>query len=387
MSDGRESPHVIVIGAGIVGAATAYYLTRAGARVTVIEAQTPSAGATGASDGAVSVASKRPGPMMKLAREARDLYLRLVDDGIMAGVFSRRSTFLFARSQHEMDLLESQRICLIGAGEQAEPLTRTQLLRKVPGLSEQVLGGLEVPHDGHAIGYQVVSRFLSGGDIVPSRFTPVRRLSVVGDRVVGVELVDGVLLSADRVVLAAGLGSGALIGLDGILIPRKGQLIITDRAVASGPALLGPLMSAGYLAAKRTTSPGQRAINLVIDPLQTGQFLIGSSREEGLTDQQTDASTVAQILRDALEVYPALARQRVIRTFAGVRATTQDGLPIVGMHPGVKGLVVATAMQGDGICLGPLVGAAAARLACDQEPVTDLAALSPKRFAPMSIAS
>lgn len=387
MSDGRESPHVIVIGAGIVGAATAYYLTRAGARVTLIEAQTPSAGATGASDGAVSVASKRPGPMMKLAREARDLYLRLVDDGIMAGVFSRRSTFLFARSQHEMDLLESQRICLIGAGEQAEPLTRTQLLRKVPGLSEQVLGGLEVPHDGHAIGYQVVSRFLSGGDIVPRRFTPVRRLSVVGDRVVGVELVDGVRLSADRVVLAAGLGSGALIDLDGILIPRKGQLIVTDRASASGPALLGPLMSAGYLAAKRTTSPGQRAINLVIDPLQTGQFLIGSSREEGLTDQQTDASTVAQILRDALEVYPALARQRVIRTFAGVRATTQDGLPIVGMHPSVKGLVVATAMQGDGICLGPLVGAAAARLACDQEPVTDLAALSPKRFAPMRVAS
>lgn len=386
MSDGRESPHVIVIGAGIVGAATAYYLTRAGARVTVIEAETPSAGATGASDGAVSVASKRPGPMMKLAREARDLYLRLVDDGIMAGVFSRRSTFLFARSEQEVTLLESQRICLTGEGEQAQPLTRAELLRKIPGLGDQVMGGLEVPHDGHAIGYQVVSRLLAGGDIVPRRFTSVRRLSVVGDKVVGVELDEGVLV-ADRVVLAAGLGSASLVDLAGILIPRKGQLIVTDRASSSGPAMLGPLMSAGYLAAKRTTSPGQRAINLVIDPLQTGQFLIGSSREEGLTDCQTDASTVAQILRDALEVYPSLARQRVIRTFAGVRATTQDGLPIVGMHPSIKGLVIATALQGDGICLGPLVGAAAARLACDKEPVTDLSALSPQRFSPMSIAS
>lgn len=386
MSVARESPHVIVIGAGIVGAATAYYLSRAGARVTVLEAETPSAGATGASDGAVSVASKRPGPMMKLAREARDLYLRLVDDGVMAGVFSRRSTFLFARTEQEVTLLESQRICLVNEGESAEPLTRAELLRKIPGLSSQVLGGLEVPHDGHAIGYQVVSRLLTRGDIVPRRFTSVKRLVVAGDRVVGVETDEGVL-AADRVVLAAGLGSGSLVGLGGILIPRKGQLIVTDRASASGPAMLGPLMSAGYLAAKRTTSPGQRAINLVIDPLQTGQFLIGSSREEGLTDRQTDASTVAQILRDALEVYPALARQRVIRTFAGVRATTQDGLPIVGMHPSIKGLVIATALQGDGICLGPLVGAAAARLACDQEPTTDLSALSPKRFAPMSIAS
>jgi glycine/D-amino acid oxidase-like deaminating enzyme len=308
-------PHVVIVGAGIVGAATAYYLSLAGARVTLLDAQ------------------------------GRDL---------------------------------------ANAGEFTVALTRSELLNRIPGLGDRVLAGLKVPHDGHAIGYQVVNRLLAAAGITVRRNTPVRRLSVAHGRVIGVETDAGRLL-ADRVVAAAGIDSGPLLGLIGVMIPRKGQLIVTDRAAVGGAAFPGPLMSAGYLAAKRATVPGQSSVNLVIDPLATGQFLIGSSREEGLTDRQTDVITVSAILREALEVYPALARQRVVRTFAGIRATTSDGLPIIGRHPTLEGLIMATAMQGDGICLGPLVGGAVARLACDLEPTQDLSALSPMRFPMASI--
>ena len=143
-------------------------------------------------------------------------------------------------------------------------------------------------------------------------------------------------------VVAAGLGSGRLMELDDVLIPRQGQLIVTDRAVVRGAALPGPLMSARYLVAKRAATPGRSGVSLVIDPLRTGQFLIGSSREDDCADRQTDANTVAAILRDALDVYPALAQRRVIRTFAGVRTATRDGLPIIGRHPQLAGLVIAT---------------------------------------------
>lgn len=375
----RPLPHVVVIGAGIVGAATAFYLTRAGARVTVLEADSPSAGATGASDGAVSVASKRPGTMMGLAREARDLYAQLVSDGVLTDLFHTRPTYLFARSAAEVALIDSQGRDLASQGELILPLSRHDLLQRIPGLGASVLAGLKVPRDGHAIGYQVVNRLFSCANVVPRHHTPVHRLVVLNGRVTGVQSSAG-LIPADVVVVAAGFESSALLGLDDVLIPRKGQLIITDRAAAGVAAFPGPLMSAGYLAAKRATSPGQNTVNLVIDPLRTGQFLIGSSREAGLTDRQTDIRTVSAILREALDVYPALARQRVIRTFAGIRATTRDGLPIVGRHPTLDGLIIATGMQGDGICLGPLLGAAVARLACDREPEQDLNALSPRRF-------
>ena len=379
MPAAQKTHHVVVVGAGIVGAATAFYLTRTGVRVTVVDAQTPAAGASGASDGAVSVATKRPGPMMRLARQARSLYGALERDGVLSGLFHPRSTYLFARSAEEVALLESHGADLAAAGERVIPLSRSDLLKRVPGFGAAILAGLEVPGDGHAIGYQVVNRLLAQAGIGVSRHCPVRRLTVVQGRVVGVE-TDDRQIAADTVVVAAGLGSSQLMALDDVLIPRKGQLIVTDRAVADGAALPGPLMSARYLVAKRAIAPGRSGVSLVIDPLRTGQFLIGSSREEDRADRQTDASTVAAILRDALDVYPALARRRVIRTFAGVRTATRDGLPIIGRHPQLGGLVIATGFEGDGICLGPLMGAATARLACDREPEIDIGLLSPQRF-------
>jgi glycine/D-amino acid oxidase-like deaminating enzyme len=383
MASPRILPHVVVVGAGIVGAATAYYLQQAGATVTIVDARTPSAGATGASDGAVSVATKRPGPMMRLALEARTLYRSLTRDGVLAGLFHTRPTYLFARTAEEASLLHKHGDDLEREGERVVPMTRKELLQQVPGLGTSILSALEAPDDGHALGYQIVNRLLARAGIEPRRYAEVRRLTVAQGRVVGVE-TDTDRIAADMVVVAAGLGSGGLIGLDDILIPRKGQLVVTDRAVANGAALPGPLMSAAYLAAKRAikpvASPESGAVSLVIDPLRTGQFLIGSSREEGRGDRQTDAPTVAAILREALDVYPPIARQRVIRTFAGVRTATRDGLPIVGRHPQLAGLVVATGFEGDGICLGPLMGAAAARLACGYEPEFDIAALSPERF-------
>ena len=269
MTRSTSLPHVVIVGAGIVGAATAYYLSRAGARVTLLDAQTPSSGATGASDGAVSVASKRPGAMMRLAREARDLYAQLVKDEVLAGAFHSRPTYLFARTPEEVTLIHTQGKDLASEGEPTIALTRAELLNRIPGLGERVLAGLKVPQDGHAIGYQVVNRLLAAAQVAPHRHTPVRRLAVAHGRVIGVETDAGRIL-ADRVVVAAGIDSGPLLGLSEVMIPRKGQLIVTDRAAMGGAAFPGPLMSAGYLAAKRATVPGQSSVNLVIDPLATG---------------------------------------------------------------------------------------------------------------------
>jgi glycine/D-amino acid oxidase-like deaminating enzyme len=379
MSSTHALPHVVVVGAGIVGASTAYYLTQAGVGVTVLDAATPAAGASGASDGAVSVATKRPGPMMRLARRARALYGSLASEGVLSELFHIRSTYLFARTDEEVSLLAQHGNDLSQEGERVLSLSRGELLRRIPGLGANVLAGLEAPDDGHALGYQIVNRLFARANIVPRRYAAVRRLTVVGDRVVGVE-TDTDRIAADAVVIAAGLGSNRFLGVDDVLIPRKGQLVVTDRAVPVGAALPGPLMSASYLAAKRAIKPTRSGVSLVIDPLRTGQFLIGSSREEACDDLETNAPTVAAILREALEVYPPIARQRVIRTFAGVRTATRDGLPIIGRHPYLDGLVIATGFEGDGICLGPLMGAAAACLARGSETEIDIAALSPARF-------
>jgi glycine/D-amino acid oxidase-like deaminating enzyme len=79
------SAHILIVGAGIVGASAAYFLRQAGCAVTVLDAATPAAGASGASDGLVSVGSKKPGFLMNIARHARDFYVEMERDGLVRG--------------------------------------------------------------------------------------------------------------------------------------------------------------------------------------------------------------------------------------------------------------------------------------------------------------
>lgn len=374
-----SSIHVAVIGAGIVGAAAAHFLAAAGARVTLLDASGPAAGATGASDGAVSVASKRPGPMMDLARHARAFYARCEQDGLFRGLFHRRSTFLVARTALEAELVARHGADLAVAGERVVEIDHATLLERIPGLGTSVCAALEIPDDGHALGYEITERLLHRGRIEIRRDAPASEIVMQAGRVAGVAIRDE-LLAADAVLVAAGIGSARLLGLGEILIPRKGQMIVTDRACAAGPAIDGHLMAASYLAAKRGIVRDNAHIGLVIDPLMTGQFLIGGSREDHRSDHTTDAATIAAILREALDLYPPLAGRRVLRSFAGVRTASRDGLPIVGLHPHREGVVIATGFEGDGICLGPFMGACAARLLLGEKPEADLSALTPQRF-------
>lgn len=375
-----SSFHVAVVGTGIVGASAAHFLAEAGAKVTLLDASGPAAGATGASDGAVSVASKRPGPMMDFARHARAFYVRCETDGLFRGLFQRRSTFLVARTAIEADLVAQHGADLAAAGERVLDIDRASLLERIPGLGASVCAALEIPDDGHALGYEITQRLLQRSrDVVVRRDAPVSEIVTKAGRATGVAVRQDVL-AADAVLVAAGIGSTQLLGLGDILIPRKGQMVVTDRAQAGRPAIDGHLMAASYLAAKRGIVRDNAHIGLVIDPLVTGQFLIGGSREDHRSDHGTDAATIAAIVRDALDLYPPLAERRVLRSFAGVRTASRDGLPIVGRHPRQDGVTIATGFEGDGICLGPFMGACAARLILGESPGLDLSLLSPQRF-------
>ncbi len=228
MPVGRPFPHVVVIGAGIVGAATAFFLSRAGAKVTVLDAQTPSAGATGASDGAVSVASKRPGVMMQLARQARDLYAQLVREDVLTDQFHTRPTYLFARSDLEVAVIAAQQRDLDSQGEATLWLDRAMLMRRAPGLGASVLAGLKVPKDGHAIGYQITHRLLSCANVVPLRHTPALDLVLSGNRVIGVETAGGRIL-ADTVIEQI-----AVITVDA----QENRLQLQSKPVARLPELI-----------------------------------------------------------------------------------------------------------------------------------------------------
>ncbi|MCC0014001.1 MAG: FAD-binding oxidoreductase [Hoeflea sp.] len=388
----RTPSTVIVVGSGIVGAGTAYFLAKRGVAVQLLDAAAPAAEATGAADGAVSVASKRPGPMMQAALAGVALYRELAQAGLFADIFKTRSTFIIASSNEECTVLTSHADALAGAGVRVERLGAAMLRERFPALSSNAMMAVEVHDEGHAIGYQIVHRLLTASGTLVSRRTPVEGLVTAPDgrRIVAIATPQG-NIHADAVVIAAGNGSGKLLGLEQILTPRKGQLLITERAPALNAAMAGSIMSGRYLLSKGSQPAGNgkpaRGLGLVIDPLSTGQFLIGGTREDHGDRRTNDIDAVSHILADAVALVPELAGVRLLRSFAGVRTAVADSLPLIGRVPGLENAYVATGFEGDGICLGPITGKVMSELVCGESPCIDIAPFDPARFPRLGVAA
>ena len=369
---------VAIAGAGIVGASIAWHLAQAGLRVAVIDAVGPAAAASGASDGAVSVASKKPGPLARLA-SASLLYTRdLAGQGLLAGAFHARPSYVFGQGDAEIAALDA---LIDKLAQIAGPVrvTGDGGAGALPGLGAAVERLVTLDGEGHMPGHKAVRAYLAA-----PRITPVWPARICGleadDAGVTIDLGDR-RLRAGHLVAALGVSTPALFPALPVQ-PRAGQLFVTDRGPAG--ALAGSLTAAAYLVAK-TDAPGVLPLPpVVIDPLITGQFLIGSSREDHADPNLVDFATLRQLMRRAVDAFPALAERRVIRAFAGIRAAVADSLPIVGPLPGAPRITIATGFEGDGICLSALIGREVARMVQGLAPTdalaADLAALTPARF-------
>ena len=377
----------IIAGAGIVGASIAWHAARKGLKIAIIDASGPAAAASGASDGAVSVATKRPGVMAALAGASLSYCADLAEQAqVLNGVFHTRPSYLFARIDAEAEALDRLTEMLSDQGLPVDVMRDGVAENSsVPGLGESVARVLELSGEGHMLGYEATRAFLEASGAEghwPCRLDAFETTK------------DGVILKtsagemrADRLVLATGMGTANLMP-DLPLMARSGQLIITDRVVGNDwPGLPGPLTSAAYLLDKTARALPETLAPVVIDPLATGQLLIGSSREGGGTEDQTDFHMARRILISGVASLPALARRRVIRVFAGVRTATGDGFPIVGELPDMPNVFLATGFEGDGIGLAPLIGREVAGMLTGEGAMAEVNALSPMRFTRQKVAS
>ncbi len=389
MASAARPRSIVIIGAGIVGVSAGYFLAGTGHAVTVLDAIGPAGGPTGASDGAVSVASKTPGPMMRLAIAGVATYRELSRAGVLAGDFIARPTFIVAANAAEEAVLARHAASLEAAGIAVTRLTKADIQQRVPALAADVVAVLAVHDEGHAIGYRIVHRLAAAAGlriVRGARVTALRR-DGSGGAVTGV-IAGAEAYEADAVIIAAGVASAALAGLGDVIRPRKGQLIVTERRGRGAPAMPGSLMSSRYLVSKGV-QPSERPVagrsfGLVIDPLATGQLLIGGTREDSGEAGETDLAAVQRLLGEAVQLCPSVAALRVLRVFAGVRAATADGLPLVGALPGADNCWIAAGFEGDGICLGPLIGRTLAQLVRGEAPTADVSMLDSRRFAPQT---
>ncbi len=366
---------VAIVGAGIVGAACAARLAEAGRSVLVLDRRGPASGATAAGMGHIVVMDGHP-VQLELTALSRRLWDAQASRMPPAIEHQRCGTLWVAAEDSEMeDALRKQRT-FAEHGVDATTLTSRALARAEPHLRPGLAGALQVT--GDSVIYQpnatrwLLDRAVRAGATLRIPAT----VEHVEDGVV--ELADGRALRAEHVVVAAGTGTAPMLGtrrLDDAIVPRKGHLAITARTRTT---CRHQLVELGYTRSAHGHATESVAFNL--QPRRTGQVLVGSSRQYGVDDDGVDPGIVGRMLRRALEFMPALRHVPVLRTWAGFRPATRDGLPLVGALRGDPRTVLAAGHEGLGITTSLGTAALVEAIVRGLRPPMPLGPLSPERL-------
>jgi glycine/D-amino acid oxidase-like deaminating enzyme len=315
---------VLIVGAGIVGAACAAELAARGLRVRVLDDHGIGGGATAAGMGHIVVMHDSPAEFA-LSRYSRDLWLALAPQLRERDAFSRCGTLWVAEDDEEWQAACAMHDAFAAQGVASQLLDAAALRECEPALAHGMAGGLLIEQDSIVYAPSVTQWLLN---MSPA----AARIDVrLGARVVAVDthavtLANGERIEAAHVIVANGIGASELVrSLP--LQPKKGHLLITDRY----PGLIRhELLELGYIKSAHHATGTSVAFNA--QPRPTGQLLIGSSRQFDTTDPAVEMPVLAQMLRRASRYLPQLPKLNGIRAWTGFRAATPDGLPLIGRY-------------------------------------------------------
>ena len=355
----NRNPDVIVIGAGIVGAACTDALAADGLAVLVVEAGVVVGGATAAGMGHVVVMDDSE-PQFALTKYSRGLWDALLPDLPSDCEVQRCGTLWVAADAEELEAVRRKEASYRSHGVGVEVLDPVALAVAEPNLRPGLAGGLRVPGDS-VVYPPAVARWLL--DRARGRGAEVRTgAAVAAIDGAGVRLADGTTVAAGRVVNAAGIAAGVLTpGLP--VKARKGHLVITDRCPGFARH---QLIELGYLKSAAGVATDSVAFN--IQPRRTGQMLLGSSRQSGDETEAVDHGILGRMIRRGLEYLPGLSRLPALRVWTGFRAATPDKLPLIGPVPGNGRVWLAAGHEGLGITTSLGTGALLADLMQGRTP-------------------
>ncbi|HJN14567.1 MAG TPA: FAD-dependent oxidoreductase [Armatimonadota bacterium] len=350
-------PDVLIVGGGLIGCASAYYLAKQGHAVTLLERGDIASGASGACDGHVCCQSKTSPTHLALARRSADLYDSLSDELDREIGFRRCGSWLIAETDEELEALTASASAMSELGVQVSIHSGEEIHETEPALSAELAGGSYCPTDGQVDPWRVVLAFAAsakrlGADIRLG--TEVASVAVSADEVTGV-CTPGGHLPAGSVLLAAGAWTASLcedVGIDLPVRPRRGEILVSE---AMPPLLTSVILHAPYVGSK-SAAGSNRAATLVLEQITEGNVLFGSTRSYSSFDARTTPDGLSAIAGEARRLAPGLAGLNVVRTFAGLRPSSPDGLPLIGPLPGARALLIATGHEGDGVALAPVTG-------------------------------
>jgi sarcosine oxidase subunit beta len=365
---------VCVIGGGVMGLATAYYLLKAGKTVAILEKTEIGGGASSSCDDMILLQSKKPGIALTLAMESLEMYRGLSQElGTDLGFYSHGGMVII-EDEKQLRIMENFVKQQCSFGLDVEIVDKNTLFKKQPHVARYMIASTYSKSDSQVNPLMLMRAFLHNGrnmGMEVFRNTSVQEIVKKGDhwKVTG---ENNISVECDNVVIAAGAWSGQignLLDIDIPISPIKGQLAVTEQIAPIGET---NCWTAAYIASKHDPSIlGDRSeydkkigLGFSFTRAGEGNYLIGSTREKAGFDKATDFKAIGRILEQARKYFPIMNQVNIIRTMAGFRPGTKDGSPIIGEVDGFPGIYIAAGHEGDGIALSPITGKSVAEMIC-----------------------
>ena len=363
----------IVVGAGIAGASTAWFLRAEGLRVALVDTHAPGWGASGRNPGFLWLQTKAAGFSMAFSLRARSFAEGFARD---LGDPSFRSCggLILYRDAACKPVAQAFVADRQAAGLPVALLDRAEVASLVPEIGPEVSGAVWNPLDAHqntaAFIAHLGQAFVAAGGTLMSG-SKVVCLDVDGSRCRGVTLADGQRLQAAQVVLATGPFCNDLLQPHGLAVPFR-PVRLEAAATAPAPFHLGPVLAGQALfrffvpaGVDPATIPADATGRLWPDlgfteqmaSLPDGSILLGCAYEVGNTGDHATVAGQAIALATLCRNVPALARLALQRVWAGSVALTADSLPVVDFDCGLDGLALNL-----GHWFGNLAGALSGRM-------------------------
>ncbi len=367
----KESADVVVIGGGVSGLSSAFFLAKAGKDVVVVEKGTVGSEASGRNGGMISERTDEP-DLIPLAVESIKLWATLDDELGYPTEFIHQGRIQIAVSEEEMGDLYAERDEALRRAISVELLDPSQIQDLIPGISERTLGGLFFANGGHANPQRSVQAFAWAFQDLGGRLyqnTAVTGFEVLNDKITSVETTAG-RIATEFVVAAAGPQTALLADMVRVQVP-----VAPARVEILATAPVPPMFD---IALVGNGLYGRQAAR--------GNLLFGGGAHEwtdvDLTAEPSKPNTplIRNIARRLAEMLPGIADVPVLRSWAGIVEQAPDYMPIIDVAKSPGNYVVVTA-SAHGFGISPATGKVVSELVLRGESSIDTSGLRLDRFA------
>ncbi|MTI95572.1 MAG: FAD-binding oxidoreductase [Firmicutes bacterium] len=369
----KNTAEVVIIGGGIIGCATAYYLAKAGVTdVVVVERNYLSSGSTGRCGAGVR---QQWGLKMNclLAKESIRAFETLneeLDTGFDIE-FKQKGYLMLAYNEKMVEQYKKNVALQQSLDIPVKLITPDEAKEIVPHLNtDGLLAATFCPTDGHINPFTATISYAEAAKRLGVRvmtYTEVTGIEVENNKVVAVNTSNG-KIHTNKVFNASGGYSrevGAMAGVELPTHPERHQILVTEPVARLQDPMVISLQHGFYC-----------------QQTPHGSFVMGFGDPNELKEHVVTSSWnfMEEMAEKVLPVLPPLAELRVVRQWAGLYNMSPDAQPILGEMPNLQGFFNAVGFSGHGFMLAPVTGMLMAELMSGQEPHLDIKPLSIERF-------